>query len=130
MTTTETDLFGNPLDAGEPPPPRVPTNDMGLIEKVLQIAETTGYFLVGPSERVYHLIARGQIESAPGHEADAVHQLLDAKWLTKGGTHFYTCGGHSEPGNSVLVPRATKFKADKWRALVPLTGTTTRKGTR
>jgi hypothetical protein len=128
---TDTDLFGNPLDAGDGPrPPRVPLNDMSLIEKVLQIAETTGYVLVGASERVYHLVGRGQIEIAPLHEADAVHQLLDAQWLTKGATHTYTCRGDTGPGNSVLVPRSTKFKSSHWRALVPLTGSTTRKGTR
>jgi hypothetical protein len=66
MTTTDTDLFGKPLDARDGPrPPRGPLNDMGLIEKVLQIAETTGYVLVGASEQVYHLIGRGQIETAP-----------------------------------------------------------------
>ncbi|MDT7723456.1 MAG: hypothetical protein QOI21_32 [Actinomycetota bacterium] len=120
--TADIDLFGNPLDLPaqrdrEP----LPVNDMTLIEKVLQIAENTGYVLVGPAERVYHLFARNDIESAPIHEAEAVHQLLDAKWLTKGGTHFYTCYGHSGSGNSVLVPRATKNKARHWRSLHPLT---------
>jgi hypothetical protein len=129
--TTETDLFGNPLDADEGPrPPRLPVNDMSLIEKVLRIAETTGYVLVGSSERVYHVYAGKEIEIAPLHESEAVHQLLDAKWLTKGGTHFYTCHGHSAPGNSVLLPRAIKHKADRWRCLVPLTAAKTRKGTR
>lgn len=50
---------------------------------MLQIAETTGYVLVEPSERVYHLIAHGQIETALTHEADPVYQPLGAKWLTK-----------------------------------------------
>jgi hypothetical protein len=117
----ETDLFGNPLDQpASATPESPPINDMTLIEKVLQIAESTGYVLVGPSERVYHLYARGEIETAPNHEAETVHQLLDGKWLTKGGTHFYTCYGHNGPGNSVLVPRSTKNKARLWRALHPL----------
>jgi hypothetical protein len=58
-----------------------------------------------------------------------VHQLLDATWLTKGATHTHTSRGDTGPGNSVLVPRSTKFTASQWRALVPL-GSSTRKGTR
>ncbi len=119
--TGATDLFGNPLE--EPVmdmPAAPPINDMNLIEKVLQVAENTGYVLVGPAERVYHQVAPKVIESAPRYEAEAVHQLLSAKWLTKGGTHIYTCHGYEGPGNSVLVPKATKAKARKWRALTPI----------
>lgn len=64
--TGAVDLFGNPVD--EPVttgPAAPPINDMTLIEKVLQVAENTGYVLVGPSERVYHLVARKTIEAAP-----------------------------------------------------------------
>ncbi|MET7998491.1 hypothetical protein ABZU76_47240 [Amycolatopsis sp. NPDC005232] len=118
MTAEPLDLFGNPLaEPASTTPARMPVNDMNLIEKVLRIAENVGYVLVGPSERVYRLYARLAIETTPADEAHAVHQLLDAKWLTKGGGHFYTCYGHSGPGNSVLVPRATKNKARQWRAL-------------
>ncbi|MGA6165166.1 hypothetical protein [Amycolatopsis magusensis] len=113
------DLFGNKVT--EPTAgvsERPPINDMELIEKVLQAAADTGYALVGPAERVFRLIAAKTIEAAPVAEAHAVHQLLDAKWLTKGGTHIYTCDGHSGPGNSVLVPRASREKARMWRALM------------
>ncbi|WP_037347683.1 hypothetical protein [Amycolatopsis sp. MJM2582] len=119
--TGAVDLFGNPVD--EPVttgPAAPPINDMTLIEKVLQVAENTGYVLVGPSERVYHLVARKTIEAAPRPEEEAVHQLLTAKWLTKGGVHVYTHHGFEGPGNSVLVPKTTKVKARQWRSLAPI----------
>jgi hypothetical protein len=130
VTAEPLDLFGNelttpvPVETGRPP-----VNDMNLIEKVLQVAENTGYALVGPAERVYRIVANATIEAAHADETDAVHQLLDSKWLTKGGTHNYTCHGHAGPGNSVLVPRATKEKARKWRALAarPITANQLRK---
>ncbi|MYW97194.1 hypothetical protein G3I59_42920 [Amycolatopsis rubida] len=125
MADESLDLFGNPVgDPVSTERDRMPVNDMNLIEKVLDVAENTGYVLVGPAERVYRLYARLAIESAPANEADAVHQLLDAKWLTKGGSHYYTCHGHSGPGSSVLVPRATKEKARHWRALAGRPSTT------
>ncbi|WP_145926777.1 hypothetical protein [Amycolatopsis orientalis] len=101
-------------------PAAPPINDMTLIEKVLQVAENTGYVLVGPSERVYHLVARKTIEVAPRPEEEAVHQLLTVKWLTKGGVHVYTHHGYEGPGNAVLVPKATKVKARQWRSLAPI----------
>ena len=124
------DLFGNELTAvAYTPVDRPAVNDMALIERVLQVAENTGYVLVGSAERVYHLVGNKTIEPAPVAEADAVHQLLESKWLTKGGTHIYMSGGHSGPGYSVLVPRATKDKARTWRALQarPTTAKQTRK---
>ena len=118
VTDDALDLFGNELTTSVPVETgRPPVNDMALIERVLQVAENTGYVLVGPAERVYRLVANKTIETAPMVEADAVHQLLDSKWLMKGGTHTYTCYGHSGPGNSVLVPKATKVKARMWRSL-------------
>jgi hypothetical protein len=133
MTAEPLDLFGNELTAAaHVETGRPPVNDMNLIEKVLQIAENSGYALVGPAERVYRIVANATIETAPADETDAVHQLLDSKWLTKGGTHTYTCYGHSGPGNSVLVPRATKEKARKWRSLAahPITANQQRKVSR
>ena len=124
------DLFGNELTAADyAPVDRPSVNDMALIERVLQVAENTGYVLVGSVERVFHLVGNKTIEPAPVAEADAVHQLLESRWLTKGGTHVYTSGGHSGAGNSVLVPRATKDKARTWRALMahPTTARQTRK---
>ncbi|MCU1685328.1 MAG: hypothetical protein JWQ81_6067 [Amycolatopsis sp.] len=129
--STETDLFGNPLDAPQGTrPQRPPVNDLPLVERVLQIAELTGYVLVGPSERVFTLGGRHEIEAAPSHEGDAVHQLIDAGWLTKGGSHTYHCYGHTGTGNAVLVPRATKHKARHWRSLAPISCTRTRKDPR
>ncbi len=119
--TGAVDLFGNPVD--EPVkamPASPPINDMDLIEKVLQIAENTGYVLVGPSERVYHLVASKTIEVSPRYQEEAVHQLLAAKWLSKGGVHVYAHHGYEGPGNSVLVPKATKMKARQWRNLAPI----------
>lgn len=129
-TSDDIDLFGNPMDLPEQrAAERPPINDMCLIEKVLQFAENQGYVLVGPSERVYRMEARNEIEAAPAYEADAVTQLITARWLTKGGNHVYQCDGHIGPGNSVLVPASTKAKARKWRALAPLASRhTTAKG--
>ncbi|WP_143254644.1 hypothetical protein [Amycolatopsis azurea] len=98
----------------------LPINDMGLIERVLQVAENTGYVLVGHSERVYHLVDSKTIEAAPRFEEEAVHQLLASKWLTKGGVHVYTHHGFEGPGNSVLVPKSTRVKARQWRNLAPI----------
>ena len=121
--TGQEDLFGNVV---EPPPPprsqRVPVNDMDLVERVIAVAESDGYALVGPAERVFRIESKTEITPAPAHEAEAVHQLLDVKWLTKGGNHSYRYNGREGPGNSVLVPRATKEKARLWRNLSPLNG--------
>lgn len=109
---------------------RLPTNDMDLVEKVLSIAESDGYVLVGPGEKVYRRLPRREIEAAPAHQADAVHQLLDSGWLKRGGSHTFMCGGYEGPANSVLVPRATKQRACRWRNLKPLADSkhTRRKG--
>jgi hypothetical protein len=114
------DLFGNPLDPPKGPRGRGVTNDMDLVERVLGVAVAEGYVLVGVAEKVFRLGANQEITPAPGYEADVVHQLLDSKWLTKGGNHSYICGGYTGPGNSVLVPRATKQKVRLWRNLAPL----------
>ncbi len=115
------DLFGDPVEEPVKAMPSSPAiNDMELIEKVLQVAENTGYVLVGPSERLYRLVDSKTIEVAPRHEEEAVHQLLSVKWLTKGGVHVYTHQGEEGPGNSVLVPKTTKVKARQWRSLAPI----------
>lgn len=97
--TGQEDLFGNIV---EPPPPhkpqRVPVNDMDLVERVLAVAESSGYALVGPAERVFRVESKTDITPAPAHEAEAVHQLLDAKWLTKGGNHSYRYHGREGSG--------------------------------
>jgi hypothetical protein len=115
------DLFGNPLAAADWAGSRRVVNDMDLVEKVLAVAESDGYVLVGVAEKVYRESAGKNITPAPSYEANMVHQLLDTKWLTKGGSHTYHCGGHEGPGNAVLVPRATKQKARLWRNLTPMT---------
>lgn len=126
--TGAVDLFGNPVD--EPVatgPAAPPINDMDLIEKVLKVAENVGYVLVGPSERLYRLVAPKTIEAAPRFEEEAVHQLLTAQWLRKGGVHVYTHHGEEGPGNSVLVPKSTKAKARQWRSLAPISCSRKRK---
>jgi len=122
------DLFGNPVDEPVTTGPAAPSiNDMNLIEKVLQVAENTGYVLVGPSERLYRLVDAKTIEVAPRFEEEAVHQLLTTKWLMKGGVHVYTHHGEEGPGNSVLVPKSTKVKARQWRSLAPISCSRKRK---
>ncbi|WAL66624.1 hypothetical protein ORV05_02060 [Amycolatopsis cynarae] len=121
--TAQPDLFGNPLAtavANSRSIGRRPVNDMDSVERVLGVAEKEGYVLVGVAERVFHKVGRSEITPASGHEAEVVHQLLDAKWLTKGGTHTYNCGGYEGLGNSVLVPKKTREKARLWRNLAPL----------
>ncbi|OZM73571.1 hypothetical protein CFN78_08540 [Amycolatopsis antarctica] len=118
------DLFGNSIDitADTTESTVKTTNDMGLIEHVIGIASASGYVLVGTGEKVFRKISNDQIEGTPAYEADAVHQLITRKWLKVGGTHVYRCGGREGPARSVLVPRSTKEKAHRWRALKPLTG--------
>jgi hypothetical protein len=118
------DLFGTALPgatgSGTALAGRRSVNDMQLIERVLGVAETQGYALVGPADRVYRRGARGEIAPAPGYEAEAVHQLLAGKHLTRGGQHQFTCGPYSGIGESVLVPRRTKDLARRWRHYKPL----------
>jgi hypothetical protein len=123
MVKQQRDLFGNPIAKSDKAGHRRVVNDMGLVEKVLSVAESEGYVLIGVTEKVYRKVANKNVEPAPAYEAEMVHQLLDAKWLTKGGSHTYQCGGHQGPGKSVLVPGTTKQKAHLWHDLAPLPGT-------
>ncbi|NKQ53319.1 hypothetical protein HFP15_10540 [Amycolatopsis sp. K13G38] len=122
MTRTQRDLFGNTITAADQASGRRITNDMSLVEKVLEVAELEGYVLVGVAEKVYRKESKNQITATTADEAHMVHQLLDTNWLTKGGVHTYQCGGREGPGNSVLVPRKSKEKARQWRALAPIAG--------
>jgi hypothetical protein len=136
-STSDVDLFGNPVPP--PPPPTKPspaTNDMDLIERVLQVACQDGYALVGSGERVYRVgssdrTGTTEITAATREEADAVHQLIDNKDLVAGGQHRYRFRNHRESdGRAVLVPRATRAKASRWAALTrPSTWSATRPAT-
>lgn len=116
------DIFGDSISTtGTSKSDWLPTNDMGLVEEVLRNAVSdAGFMLVGPSERVYRKRSRDEIEAAPAHHGDVVHQFLRAGWLTKGGAHSVTCGPYSGSANSVLVPRKTKEAVARWRTLTPL----------
>lgn len=120
--TRQRDLFGSPITARDRRQGRRVTNDMALVERVLAVAESEGYALIGVTQKVYRREGKDTITPATSDEANTVHQLLERKWLTKGGSHVYHCGGNEGPGNSVLVPAATKAKARLWRNLAPLNG--------
>jgi hypothetical protein len=122
---TDTDVFGNSLPqvAEQKSKPRPRTNDMALIEQVLKVACNDGYALVGPTERVYRTGAKdvtGAVElvGVPAEEANAVHQLIDAKDLTVGGQRRCRYRNHQEcSGRSVLVPTVTRGKSARWSNL-------------
>jgi len=121
----DTDLFGNPVQATESPAgkKRPTTNDMDLIERVLHVACTDGYALIGPQERVYRTGAKDahgivELEYVTAAEANAVHQLIDTHDLTVGGQHHYRYRNHREGyGRSVLAPAKTHGKSARWAAL-------------
>lgn len=121
-----TDLFGTPVD--QPPAVksargRPVTNDMTLIERVLRVARTDGYALVGARERVYRVTGKDrhgvlEITGIPDEDANAVHQLIESKNLAVGGQHCYRHRNRREGyGRAVLVPRATHATAARWEAL-------------
>jgi hypothetical protein len=123
--TQDVDLFGRPVEQPPTAPPRrkrVVHNDMDLIERVLHVAQNDGYAVIGMQERIYRVTGSHygvlEIEAVPVAESEAVHQLLDNGMLTVGGGHQYRYRNNREgPGNSVLVPHATRQKARRWRAL-------------
>lgn len=112
------DLFGQEVPEQPARQPNRPViNDMDLMEAVLAKAIQTGYRLVGTQERVYRCTGRpGEIEPVPRPEEDAVHQLINQKYLEIGGTHFCTWRQYEGPARSVLVPKRTKQLAARWRA--------------
>lgn len=123
---TGTDLFGTPIDpprAVKPAKSRPVTNDMDLIERVLQVARTDGYALVGVRERIYRVTGKDrhgvlEITGIPEVDANAVHQLIESKNLAVGGQHCYRHRNRREStGRAVLVPRATQAAAARWEAL-------------
>lgn len=118
--------FGGAASAApvERQPCRV-TNDIGLVEEVLEVAcsdfkvacSDFSYVLVGMAEQVYRKVDRERIEPVPVDIEHAVHQLLSAKWLTVGGCHYYRCGRFDGPASSVLVPKTTRDTLRRWGAV-------------
>jgi hypothetical protein len=113
------DLFGNAIeDTGPQGKPRPVTNDMGTVVTVLDRAVSTeGYLLAGPSRRVMRRCDKQTMQPVPLWEANAVHQLIDSGQLTLGGTHFMKCGAVSGHAHSVLVPKPTRDRLNRWQAL-------------
>lgn len=105
------------------------TNDLDLVVSVIRRARDPGYVLVGPSERV--LIrdpggGKGAVEAVPKYEQDTVAQLLTSGHLTVGGTHHVLYGSREGPARAVLVTKAARTMVDRWAALRPLNGRSTR----
>lgn len=114
------DLFGNEITDSPTAPaePRTVTNDMAAVMTVLGHAvEEYGYLLAGPSRRVMRKTDKDVMKPVPRWEADLVHQLIETKRLTVGGTHFMRCGAVSSHAHSVLVPKTTRADLSRWRAL-------------
>ena len=127
-TPVQTTLLGKQAPIPQPrKPSRSEINDPELVATVIRAAMNRGYVLVGPAQRVY-LREPGQtqkgarVEPVPTYEQDTVHQLLDARHLTTGGTHIVRAAGREGPATSVLVPKASQAMVSRWAALVPLHG--------
>jgi hypothetical protein len=127
LSTTSATSEATPTGAREPeqPPSRrgaaPAVNDMDLIEAVLSRATEPGYVLVhagGTGEWVWRRrVRRGpDVEPVTGEEANAVLQLLDQRFLTRGGTHDVRRGGRIGPATSVLLTDAARTRLRRWRA--------------
>jgi hypothetical protein len=121
-------LFGRQQPIPQPRTANRPQiNDLDLLAPVVRAALNRGYVLVGPAQRVYlrdpGQTGRGaRVEPVPTYEQDAVHQLLDARHLTTGGSHIVKAAGREGPATSVLVPKATQAMVTRWANLAPLHG--------
>jgi hypothetical protein len=115
------DLFGDEITDTTPAAPSKPrpvVNDMTAVMTVLGHAvDEFGYLLTGPSRRVMRKSDKTTMRPIPMWEANLVHQLLDSGQLTIGGTHFMRCGAVSGHAYSVLVPKSTRLRLSRWRAL-------------
>lgn len=115
----ETDLFGNPVVPLTPrTTARRQVNDMELVEEVLREASSVGFVLVGIREDVYRRVTDDVVEKVTSDVDAVVHQLIEAKWLQIGGTHYVRYDRYQGPARSVLVPRKTRQTAYRWRSLV------------
>ena len=99
---------------------RVESNDIELMYTVAGNALRCGYLLAGATERVYARDQPHTVTRVPGWEDDAVHQLLDRRWLTRGSTQPAICGSVRLTGTTVLVPPATRNRVHHQRHLVVL----------
>lgn len=123
----DVDLFGNSIHPNpDATPARAkpkPINDFHLIQRVLRIACTDGYAVLGDTQRVYRIRSRDsrgvhEITSVPSVEADAVRQLIATRDLTVG--RQLTCAHPNratEIVRAVVASRATRRKSVHWRAL-------------
>jgi len=87
---------------------------MDLLHAVITTAIVSGYVLAGPTERVYRRVTADRIESVPGYEDAAVHQLLAQRLLAVG--HTVTAGyrGREGPVQVLTVPRSTRALSARW----------------
>lgn len=113
-----TDLFGHQIpDQRSTDPQEVPdrvTNNIDEVVTVLRIASTDGYAVIGARQRIWRLVSQDGIELVPRYEADMVRQLLNAGWLTLGGTHGYDQQGTEVAGRSLLVPKRSRQWLTRW----------------
>lgn len=107
-----------PIQRQAPQAERAITNDMDLIESVIRAASDPGYFVIGPTDKVYRRDAtrRDGIERVPRYEEDTVHQLIQQKLFRIGGSHEVTYGPYSGRANSILVNKKTVAMARRWRS--------------
>ena len=119
-------LFDSPASPDPSPAPepaavvRGPAiNNMDLVWTVLERASEPGYVLIGDPEHVWRRdIRRGpDVQRVAAGEADAVRQLLDQRFLTRGGTRPVRLGRHDNHGTSVLLTAAARSRLRRWRAL-------------
>lgn len=120
MTGGQADLFGNPVvPLPQQRQRRAESNDVDLMHTVAANAVRCDYVLVGTSERVYARVTDrdGEVQRVPRYEEEAVHQLLRRRWLTTGSPHDVTCGAASLTGATVLVPKETRTRVERWDRL-------------
>lgn len=121
VATMSEGLFPEPvrIPAQRPAPQaeRATVNDMDLIESVIRAAVDPGYFVIGPTEKVYRRDTTrvDGIERVPRYEEDTVHQLITQKLFRIGGSHEVTYGPYFGRANSVLVNKKTAAMARRWR---------------
>lgn len=114
---SEVDLFGNEVETPERDTvDRPPINDMELVVTVLHMARRSGFVLTRCGA-VRRFEDDEHVARVPSYIDQAVHQLLDAGWLTVGGTKGVHDGGQRTTARSVLMPQKSRQCLARWSAL-------------
>jgi hypothetical protein len=118
------DLFGNELP-DQPAPaaaPKVkPGNNMDTVIKVLDRAMGDGgYVLVGTTGQPHRVGENKRLTPCIYWETAVIHDLIRSSMLTVGAQKWMDTRHGRKPCQSILVPRTTRLKVTRWKALKPL----------